>query len=153
MLQLTDIGNNIRPGAWWSPDGLTWAESKVAYDQRPDSANWLSKVLVGRDGMVALVELGPLGAGPSEWQSVDGRSWQWLTPTEVTPLISDGQRMVGERGTGADMYQSYDGTHWTPLQVTGGDAPGPGCRILAISPTGILVAGDSCPVRVFAGLP
>jgi hypothetical protein len=153
MLQITDIGNNIRPGAWWSRDGLTWAESTVAYDQRRDSSNWLSKVLIGRDGMVALVELGPLGAGPSEWQSVDGRTWQWLTPTQVTPLISDGQRMVGERATGADMYQSYDGTHWTPLQVTGGDAPGPSCRILAISPTGIPVAGDSCPIRVFAGLP
>jgi hypothetical protein len=151
--QLTDIGNNIRPGAWWSTDGLAWTQAGMPYDQWRDSGSSLQKVFVGRDGMVALVNPGRLASGPAEFQSADGRSWQWRNPTDITPLISDGTRMIGQEARFPGLYHSYDGIEWTPLPLEGGDLLAPTCAVAAIAPTGLLVAGDSCPVRFLAGLP
>jgi hypothetical protein len=152
---LTDIGNQIRPGAWSSTDGIAWTPSELPYDQRRDSGNSLDKVFIGRDGMVALASPGYLASGPAEFQSSDGRSWQWRQPTDVTPLISDGTRMVGRTAGGAsagELEQSYDGIDWTPLPIAAGGPLPPTCAVLAIAATGVLVAGDSCPVRFLAGL-
>ena len=149
----SDLLNEVSPGAWWSTDGLAWTPASVATDQNRDWGTWMWKVFVGQDGMVALDGNGRDGSLGTSWLSPDGRTWQWSGPPEVTPLTSDGRRIVGERTDAAELYQSYDGSHWTPLRSAGATTLGAHCQILAISPTGLLVAGASCPVRFFAGLP
>ena len=150
----TDVANQVFPGAWWSPDGLAWTAASVATDQDRDWGHWLWKVFVGQDGMVALdgyyAQEGSVG---TSWISPDGLTWQWNGPAPVTPLISDGRRIVGERNDATELEQSYDGKTWTALAQRGPATLGGHCQVLAISPTGLLVAGASCPIRFLAGLP
>jgi hypothetical protein len=149
----SDLLNDVSPGAWWSLDGLVWAPASIATDQNRDWGTWMQKVFVGQDGMVALAGSGRLDSVGTSWSSPDGRTWQPDGLSAVTPLIADGRRIVGERTDVTELEQSYDGSHWTPLVETGAGTRDAKCRILAISPTGLLMAGPSCPVQFLAGLP
>jgi hypothetical protein len=156
MPEATDVINSILPGAWSSPDGLTWTRATMATDYQRDQTKWLESVFIGRDGMAAVDGHGYESAGV-QWQSADGRTWQWSLPG-VAPLISDGARIIGQRfaDAGFTVSQSFDGIDWTPLpvvpvDVVPADQVGPSCQILAISPTGLLIGGDACPIRFLAG--
>jgi hypothetical protein len=151
MPEVTDIANSILPAAWSSPDGLAWTRATMATDYQRDQAKWLGSVFIGPAGMVAVYGGGLESVGV-QWQSADGSSWQWSLPG-VTPLIADGGRILGQRFADANftLSQSLNGIDWTPVPVVPADQVGPSCQILAISPTGLLIGGNACPIRFLAG--
>ncbi len=123
---------NVRPGvgspvAWFSTDGLTWSETKVA--PTAVKGGVLTRVLPAAAGLFAIgndvgvtasyEEIDAIGA----WISIDGRSWQKVgTLQSLVPqaamLGSNGTDLVALRN-GAAMWISTDGRDWRPVSITG----------------------------------
>ncbi len=123
---------NVRPGvgspaAWFSADGLTWSETKVA--PTAVKGGVLTRVLPAAGGLFAIgndvavtasyEEIDAVGA----WTSIDGRSWQKVgTLQSLVPQAA----MLGSNGTdlvalqnGTTMWISTDGRGWRPVSITG----------------------------------
>jgi hypothetical protein len=134
--------NDAQPGAGslWSADGHGW--SRVPISQAapstgsPDTGSTVDRLVMGRNGMVAVGRDVTAPGATLWWQSADGRRWQPL-PTlaplgpatcagsgcSVQPngtLVGDGQRMLALRGgVDAGAWTSTDGLAWQRLAITG----------------------------------
>ena len=108
------------PAAWFSSDGTDWRAASVDGALQA-SGDWIGRVFVGRDGLVAW---GGRDASYG-WTSPDGRHWSALPKPAgypVIPYASDGQRIVGESYIDRDqlgLWVSTDGASWQPLTATG----------------------------------
>jgi hypothetical protein len=108
------------PAAWFTSDGTSWHAASVdgAKEARGD---WMGRVFVGRDGLVAW---GSPDAS-NGWTSPNGRHWGARPKPvgyPVIPQASDGQRIVGESYVDRDrlaFWVSTDGAAWQPLPATG----------------------------------
>jgi hypothetical protein len=105
------------PAAWWSTDGLHWAEAAVEGAAASDNHFEPGSAFAAAEGLVARAQVLSAGGPPDlrGWLSIDGRRWSRATDLFVELpsglMASDGARLVAF-ATDAD---------WTPL----GDDPEP----------------------------
>jgi hypothetical protein len=139
---------NTTPAAWFSPDGKNWQAAPVA-GAKPAPDSQVSRVLIGRDGLVALNL-----AGDSGWVSPDGRRWTVFPPSadaSVAPWATDGTRIIG-RSPGdhnqLNLWTSFDGVTWVALppsgavdQMPGWSAAGASAQHAFVFPGGLGLVG------------
>jgi hypothetical protein len=120
-----------RPVAFTSPDGLTWTAGTVPSDPN----DGFVQLYAAANGLVAISETPDVTPGMSTfWSSANGSSWQkdHANPFGVIAagegvgsvngsFTSDGTRILAfgldDAGTW-QVYDSLDGTSWTPLGLT-----------------------------------
>ncbi len=140
-----------RAAAAWSADGRTWTVTPALpspdLSAGPASlAAWGSLVTgfaIGRDGVVALGQLGDAPGAPLWWQSDDGRRWRFAAGTPplgpaYASIAGDGRQIIASRG-GPDpgAWASTDGWTWRRLAIDG-DLPTDLARRIVLLPGGVL---------------
>ena len=151
--------NGRAAASLWSSDGRRWSATPTTLPSRPvagaDVGSAGTSLVIARGGMIAVGRGVTTPGAAVWWQSSNGRDWRALpgfpplgpaactgsgcNPTPNGALVSDGQRMLAERG-GADpaAWISSDGIAWRQLRVTG-DVPGELATQAVLLPGGVLL--------------